>query len=160
MKSFLTRYKAPLLIVLGLAVLAVFALPAYASESRHWWDAFGWFGDIANFVKSLVVPPANYFHNRLAKLNGLVNAKFSGLGQLYQILNDFFYKLGSPAQAELSIRIPNNFLFPGYRGFSMNFFGAAQPYIRFLRNVLTASCSIFTVVICYHKIRTFFTEEG
>ena len=155
-----SKRKIVLLAVLIVVVLSLFLLPAYASESHSWWESFGWFGDIANFVKSLVVPPANYFHNRLAKLNGLVNAKFSGLGQLYQILNDFFYKLGSPAQAELSIRIPNNFLFPGYRGFSMNFFGAAQPYIRFLRNVLTASCSIFTVVICYHKIRTFFTEEG
>lgn len=147
-----------------LVVFAVFALviPAYASETteRHWWDAFSWFGDVANFIKSLVVPPANYWHNRLAKLNSLVNAKFSGLGQLYQTLNDFFYKLGDPAPADFKFRIPDNFLYPGYKGFSLDIFSITTPYLRFLRSFLTACCFVFTAVICYHKIRTFFTEEG
>lgn len=156
----LFRYKVPLLVLLAAAILAVSFTAAYAAEERHWWDAFSWFGDIANFVKSLVVPPANYFHNRLAKLNGLVNEKFSGVGQLYQILNDFFYKIGDPASADLTLRIPNNFLFSGYRGFSLNFFGAATTYISFLRTFLTACVSVFTVIVCYHKLRTFFTGEG
>ena len=156
----LNRYKILLLFALAAALFFVCLVPVYAAEGQHWWDAFSWFGEIANFVKSLVVRPANYFHNRLAKLNGLVNEKFSGLGQLYQVLNDFFYKLGSTAPAGLTIKMPDNFLFPGYRGFSMNFFGAALPYIRFLRSFLTAACSIFTVIVCYHKLRTFFTEEG
>jgi len=108
-------------IVLAVCVLLI---PAYASETqeKHWWDSFSWFGDIANFIKALVVPPENYWHNRLAKLNGLVNAKFSGLGQLYQTLNDFFYKLGDPALAEFKFQIPDNFLYPGYKGFSLDFF--------------------------------------
>lgn len=79
----LSKYKKPALIILALVVLAAFLVPAYAAEERHWWDAFGWFGDIANFVKSLVVPPENYFHNRLSRLNSLVNERFAGLGQLY-----------------------------------------------------------------------------
>lgn len=89
------------LLVLALAVLVFLALavPAYADDPTPWWDTFSWFGDVANFIKSLVVPPPNYWHNRLAKLNGLVNAKFAGLGQLYQVLNDFFFKLGDPAPA-------------------------------------------------------------
>lgn len=156
----LSRYRVPLLILLVVSVLAFFVTTAYADETHHWWDSFSWFGDIANFVKSLVVPPPNYFHNRLSKLNALVNQKFAGVGQLYQILNDFFYKLGDPAKANITLRIPNNFLFSGYQGFSVNFFGAAAPYIKFLRAFLTASFSIFTVVVCYTKVRTFFTEAG
>lgn len=147
-------------VVLAIAVFAVLLVSAQAAEVHHWWDAFSWFGDVANFIKSLVVPPENYWHNRLSKLNSLVNEKFSGLGQLYQVLNDFFYKMGDPAPAELILKIPSNFLFPGYQGFSMNFLGAALPYLRFLRGFLTACCSVFTVIICYHKLRTFFTEEG
>jgi len=156
----LSRYKVPLAVLLVAVAFCAFLVPAYAEETRHWWDAFSWFGDVAHFVKSLVVPPANYFHNRLSHLNDMVNEKFSGLGQLYQILNDFFYKLGDPAPAELTLRIPNNFLFRGYQGFSVNFFGAAMPYIRFLRTVLTAAFTVFTVVVCYHKLRTFFIGEG
>ena len=156
----LARYKVPLLVLLAAAILAASLTSVYAAEERHWWDAFSWFGEIANFAKSLIVPPANYFHNRLSKLNDLVNVKFSGVGQLYQILNDFFYKIGDPSTVDFSLRIPNNFLFSGYRGFSLNFFSAAAPYIGFMRTLLTASFSVFTVIICYHKLRTFFTEEG
>lgn len=143
-------------------VVCILFVPAFADDGSdgHWWDAFSWFGDIANFAKSLIVPPENYWHNRLAKLNGLINTKFSGLGQLYQTLNDFFRKLADPAQIQFKISIPNNFLFSGYRGFSIDFFGAAAPYIRFLRSVLSGSCFLFTIIVCYHKIRTFFTEEG
>lgn len=159
MKRF-SRCKVLLLVVLVVAVFLVSFTSAYAAEERHWWDAFSWFGEIANFAKSLIVPPANYFHNRLSKLNDLVNQKFSGVGQLYQILNDFFYKIGDPAPADLSLRIPNNFLFFGYQGFSLNFFGAAAPYIGFLRTFLTVCFSIFTVIVCYHKLRTFFVGEG
>ena len=141
-------------------VFALVAVPAYAAESRHWWEAFGWFGDVANFVKALVVPPANYFHNRLAKLNGMINQKFAGLGQLYQTLDQFFKKLADPAPISIPFRIPDNYLYKGHKGFSLDIFAIATPYLRFLRSCLTACCFLFTVVICYHKIRTFFTEEG
>lgn len=156
----LFRYRVPLLVIFAVVILVASVTMAHAEEVTHWWDAFSWFGEIANFVKSLVVPPANYFHNRLSNLNNLANQKFSGLGQLYQILNDFFYKLGDPADAAMTVRIPNNFLFAGYQGFSLNFFGAASPYIKFLRAFLTASFSIFTVIVCYTKLRSFFTEAG
>ena len=151
------------LVLAFLCLVMIFALvtvPAYAAESRHWWEAFSWFGDVANFIKSLVVPPANYFHNRLAKLNGMINAKFAGLGQLYQTLDQFFRMLADPAPISFTFRIPDNYLYRGHKGFSLDIFSIATPYLRFLRSFLTACCFLFTVVICYHKLRTFFTEEG
>lgn len=141
-------------------VFALVTVPAYAAESRHWWEAFSWFEDVANFIKSLVVPPANYFHNRLARLNGMINAKFAGLGQLYQTLDQFFRKLSDPSPISFTFRIPDNYLYRGHKGFSLDIFSIATPYLRFLRSFLTACCFLFTVVICYHKLRTFFTEEG
>lgn len=140
----------------------ILMVPAYAADDTggHWWDAFSWFGEIANFAKSLIVPPENYFHNRLAKLNGMVNAKFAGLGQLYRTLDQFFRVLSDPAPAQLKVSIPDNFFFQGYRGLSIDFFGSAAPYLRFLRSALSGSCFLFTVTVCYHKVRTFFTEEG
>ena len=151
------------MVLLAVLLAACFlVVPAFAEDSSgsHWWDAFSWFGEIANFVKSLIVPPENYFHNRLAKLNAMVNAKFSGLGQLYRTLDQFFRVLADPAPAQLKVSIPDNFFFQGYRGFSMDFFGAAAPYLRFLRSALSGSCFLFTIIVCYHKVRTFFTEEG
>ena len=147
-------------LVLLLGILAVTAFAADGSGGGHWWEAFSWFGDVANFIKSLIVPPENYWHNRLAKLNSLVNAKFSGLGQLYRTLDQFFRVLADPAPAQLKVSIPDNFFYQGYRGISVDFFAAAAPYIRFLWSVLSGSCFLITVIVCYHKVRTFFTEEG
>jgi len=154
------KQKSALHFVVFLLIVCSFSILAYADDSSHWRDAFSWFGDVANFVKSLVVPPANYWHNRLASLNSMINKKFAGLGQLYQTLNDFFYKLGDPAPTELTFAIPDDFLFPGFRGFSMDFLASSSLLIRFLRSFLTACCFVFTMIICYHKIRTFFTEDG
>ncbi len=145
--------------VLLLIAACFLFVPAFAvDEKKHWWDAFGWFGEIANFIKFLVVPPANYWHNRLMVLNNMINTKFAGLGQLYRTLDDFFRRLSDPAVGQLVATIPNDFLFRGYRGFSVDFFGAAAPYIRFLRAVLSGTCFLFTAIVCYHKVRTFFTE--
>mgnify|MGYP001028454877 CR=1 FL=1 len=154
------KRKTGFYLALLLIAACVLLVPAFAADGgKHWWDAFSWFGEIANFVKSLVVPPANYWHNRLALLNSMVNAKFAGLGQLYRTLDDFFRRLSDPAAGQIIASIPDDFLFRGYRGFSMNFFGAAAPYIRFLRAVLSGACFLFTAIVCYHKVRTFFTEE-
>ena len=42
----------------------------------------------------------------------------------------------------------------------MDFFGSATPYLQFLRAFLTATCFILTAIVCYNKLRKFFTEEG
>lgn len=131
-----------------------------AADGGQWYDAFSWFGDVANFIKYLVVPPENYFHNRLALLNNLINEKFGGLGQLYQTLDDFFHKLASPAAVRLKFTLPDNFLWPGSSGFTADLFTSAGPYISLLRGALTAAFFLLTVITCYHKLRTFFTEEG
>ena len=131
-----------------------------AADGGQWYDAFSWFGDVANFIKYRVVPPENYFHNRLALLNNLINEKFGGLGQLYQTLDDFFRKLATPKTAELQFRIPDNFWGSGYTGVSFNIFSGAGVYIQFIRGFLTAAFFLLTVIVCYHKLRTFFTEGG
>ena len=76
------------------------------------------------------------------------------------MINDFFRILSSPPDVSLNLTIPNNFLFPGYRGTRVDIFITARPYIDLIRNVLNASACLFTAITCYHKLRHFFTEEG
>ena len=84
---------------------------------------------INGFCNSLT--PQKIFKNIfVAKLNGMVNAKFSGLGQLYQVLNDFFYKLGDPAPAEFKFRLPDNFLYPGYQAIFSGASSSTPPIFR------------------------------
>ena len=94
------------------------------------------------FIRNLFVPDGDYFNDQLSSLNDHVNSRFAGLGQLYQMINDFFKILASPPDVSLRLTIPNNFLFPGYRGTSVDVFASGRVYIDFIRNVL--NCLLYT----------------
>lgn len=113
--------------------------------------------DIGVFIRDLFIPDANYFSNQLSSLNDHVNDRFGGVAYLYLMLNDFFNQLGNVPAVALNVNIPNHLFFPGYRGISIDFFTSAKPYISFLRNVLTASTCLLTAIVCYHKLRHFFS---
>ena len=142
-----------LIILLAILVAFTLSVPVLAADgqSRGFFDTLA---DIGMFIRNLFVPDGDYFNDQLSSLNDHVNSRFAGLGQLYQMIN------ASPPDISLRLTIPNNFLFPGYRGTSVDFFTSARPYIDFMRNVLNASACLFTAIVCYHKLRHFFTEEG
>ena len=121
-----------------------------------WYEAFSWFGDVANFIKYLIVPEPEYFHNRLYYLNTLVNSKFGGIAQLYNTLEDFFTKISSVKTAGLTFSLPNNYFFKGYKGFDFDILTMAYPYISLIRSVFSGFIFLITVIACYHKLRTFF----
>ena len=151
--------KKSLIILLAVLVAFTLSVPVLAADgqSRGFFDTLA---DIGTFIRDLFVPDGNYFNDQLSSLNDHVNSRFAGLGQLYQMINDFFKVLSSPPDVSLSLTVPNNFLFPGYRGTKVDVFTSARPYIDFMRNVLNASACLFTGIVCYHKLRHFFTEEG
>lgn len=121
---------------------------------------FSWIGDIAQFVKRLVVPDADYFHNQLADLSAHVNDRFGGLAYLYLMLNQFFNDLKQVPNVGLKMSIPNNFFYPGYRGVTIDALSTAKPYVDFLRAFLTSSFCLLIAISCYHKLRTMFREGG
>ena len=151
--------KKCLIILLSILVAFTLSVPVLAADgqSRGFFDTLA---DIGMFIRNLFVPDGDYFNDQLSSLNNHINSRFAGLGQLYQMINDFFKILASPPDISLRLTIPNNFLFPGYRGTSVDVFASGRVYIDFIRNVLNASACLFTAITCYHKLRHFFTEEG
>lgn len=148
------------IVAVSLAVILLFSFctVAYAADADGGIveSIFSGLKEAANFLGKLFVPDANYFHNKLGDLSARVNERFGGLAYLYRILNNFFSSLKNVPAIEFMVNIPNNFLFRGYKGISLDFFSAAKPYISFLRNTLNAFFYIFTAVICYKKLLTFF----
>lgn len=146
-------------VVIAFCIMIIFSFPAYAS-SPSFPVAFSFpsFHDLGDFFVSLFVPGEDYFNDNLRSLNDLINSRFGGLGELYQIINNFFSIFQSSRPAEITFSLPSNYFFPGYRGFSYNVFALAAPYISFVRNVLNSSCILFTAIACYHKLRVFFSE--
>lgn len=147
------HFAVPFLLVMVLLL----SLPVVAAdgESR---SIFSGLLDIGIFIRDLFVPDGNYFNNQLSSLNDHINSRFAGLGQLYQMINHFFQQLQNAPTAKLGLTIPSNFFFPGYRGTKVDFLLSARPYIELLRDVLNASACLLTAIICYHKLRHFFTE--
>lgn len=155
------KYEKKLIaVLLVLVLLFSTAVVAYAADADGGIveSIFSGLKEAANFLKRLIVLDANYFHNKLGDLSARVNERFGGLAYLYLMLNDFFTSLRNAPTIEFMMNIPNNFLYRGYKGISLNFFTSAKPYISFLRGTLTASSCLFTAVICYKKLLTFFNR--
>ena len=114
--------------------------------------------DIYQAAKNIFVPKEDYFHNKLKHLNDLVNDRFAGLGHLYLMLNDFFKRLNNPKEASLTFTLPDNYFFAGSGGFTGDLLLSARPYINMLRGVLNGAICVYTAIVCYHKLRKFFSE--
>ncbi len=114
--------------------------------------------DVYQAVKNIFVPKEDYFHNKLNHLNNLINDRFAGLGHLYLMLNSFFKRLNNPKEASLTFTLPENYFFSGSGGFTGDLLFSARPYINMLKAVLNGAVCIYTAIVCYHKIRKFFSE--
>lgn len=141
------------LILFGVFVFLACPVVAFAAEGD---GLFSGLASIAQFLKNLIVPNPDYFHNKLAALSGQVNEKLGGVAYLFQMLREFFAQLNSAPTAGIVFQLPDNFFFGGYRGMSMDLFSGAKPYVGMLRNVGTAAFCVLTAIVCYHKLRAFF----
>ncbi len=119
---------------------------------------FDTLADVYQAVKNIFVPKDDYFHNKLNRLNNLVNDRFAGLGHLYLMLNSFFKRLNNPKEASLTFTLPENYFFSGSGGFTGDLLYSARPYINMLKAVLNGAVCIYTAIVCYHKLRKFFSE--
>lgn len=157
--------KRLIAILMTAAVLICLPLPALAMER----DAvpvpppsvlsiFDTLADVYQAVKNIFVPKEDYFHNKLNHLNNLVNDRFAGLGHLYLMLNSFFKRLNNPKEASLTFTLPENYFFSGSGGFTGDLLFSARPYINMLKAVLNGTVCIYTAIVCYHKLRKFFSE--
>lgn len=137
-----------------LMLLLSLSIPAFAVDAED---------EQANtsFIKSLFVPSDNYFQNKMQVLNDKVNAKLGGVAYLYNMLQSFFTTLDSGApDVGINFSLPNGYLYNGYKGFKYDFLYTAKPYIKLMKDVLTAACYLITGIVCYHKLRTFFSASG
>jgi hypothetical protein len=90
--------KKCLIILLAVLVAFTLSVPVLAADgqSRGFFDTLA---DIGMFIRNLFVPDGDYFNDQLSSLNDHINSRFAGLGQLYQMINDFFKILATPPNA-------------------------------------------------------------
>lgn len=148
-----------LALVMVLLVLLTISLPVFAANTDDEKPPT-FFHYLANLFKSVFVPSDHYFYNKTAELNNNINKKLGGVAQLYHIIENFFKSLDMPdANASLSLNMPNDFFYDGYKGTKVDIFAMAKPFIRLLKDVFNVTLCILTAIACYHKLRGFFTEQ-
>lgn len=147
--------KKMVAVLLAAVLLFAFAVPAFATSGG---GLFSGLKDAANFLRRLIIPDPNYFHNQFADLSRRVNDRFGGLAYLYLMLNDAFETLKQSQTVDIIFKVPNNFMFRGYQGMSINIMQYAKPYTDLLRDVLNVVVCLITAIVCYKKLLTFFHE--
>lgn len=151
--------KKILSILMVILLLSTLTIPVLAANDNNE-KSPSFFSNMAQLFKSLFVPSDHYFYNKVAELNNNVNKKLGGVAQLYHIIENFFKSLNMPDnEANLSFELPNNWFYDGYKGTSLNLFSMAKPFIRLLKDVFNVCLCILTAIVCYHKLRGFFTEQ-
>lgn len=113
---------------------------------------------IAEFIRWLFVPGANYFAGKSAALSGHLNRKLGGVAELYRLLEDFFKALGGSYPTRMQARLPAGFWFPGSEGVSWDIFGLVEPMLPVIRAISTGVIVLMTAIAIYHHLRRFFQE--
>lgn len=138
-------------------LLASLTCVAYASDVNDG-DMGGFFAKMFDFVKGLFFPSSDYFPNQIQRLQGIVNKKMGGVGYLYSMLKNFFTQLkNTSVSTALTFSIPDNFLFKGDKGITINLLESAAVYIKLLRDVVNVVVCLVTAMVCYKKLSAFFS---
>lgn len=148
------------LIVLLLCITLFFSLSisVCASDVSPTADEGFTFGTILEFIKDIFVPSTNYFNNKIAVLNNNINDRLGGVAYLFQMINSFFDTLKTAPLTEFNFSVPDGMYGSDYKGFSIDVFSMAKPFIRILRSVSIAFMCLFTGIICYKKLIKLFEK--
>lgn len=117
------------------------------------------FDNLYEFVRGIFIPSNDFFPNQIQQLQDKVNEKMGGVGYLYDMLKSFFDGLkNTTVSTPLNFSLPDNFLFDGYKGMSIDFLASGAVYVKFLRDFANVLICLATAFVCYKKLTSFFSD--
>lgn len=114
----------------------------------NFWDT------LVETIKGLFVPEDGYFEEWFQSLKDAFDRQVGGVGGLLEYIQQKFQALqnGQHRRTSLVITLPDNLLFPGFKGVSGNMLAGLDSMLTFLRNVLTAIVVILTAIAVIRKV--------
>ena len=104
-------------------------------------------------IKGLFIPSADYFKNFFDEIKSAFDKKLGGLSDLLGSLGSSFESLkNSTAKTTLTIKMPDNQLFAGYKGITVDVLKYVGPVLSFIRGLFNAILVVSTIIICYRKL--------
>lgn len=111
------------------------------------WDKF------IEMLKSIFIPSPDYFQNFFNEIKTAFENKLGGIGELLGAVSNMFDSLKNvDSESSLTISIPDNQFYNGYKGLEVDAFQHIKPLMFYVRGILNSILVVFTVVICYKKI--------
>lgn len=109
---------------------------------------------LKNMFLSLFVPRDGYLNSWFADIRTAFDSKTGGLSASFSSFQSSVSALTTaPEQAlRLDIVLPNNWLYSGYRGTTVNLLGFAGGFFSFIRLVFNGIIVFFTGIACYQKL--------
>ena len=115
----------------------------------------GWLKDfwdnLLAFFKRLFIPHDGYFDDWFEDIRRAWYAKLGGLGTLFDQISNAFKGL-SGNRGGLKIALPPNIFYSGFAGYEVDLVPYMQPFLSFIRPVLTAFFVIITAIFCYKRV--------
>jgi hypothetical protein len=145
-----------------IALLLLFAFPLAVSASVGGDDDGGLLGGLVsgflNGLKDLFIPDADFFDAFNADIQNAIDRKTGGLASYFQSVTDQFSGLqtGHLTNDKLDFEMPDNILYPGYKGTKVNLLGGLGGFVTWFRPIFSAFMVVSTIVLCYRKTISLF----
>lgn len=103
---------------------------------------------------SIFVPEDGYLQQWYNDIKTAFEKKVGGLSSAFSNLSSAFNSLKTSAEerTKIILTLPDNWIFQGYKGTSVDLLGYAGGFMSFLRNIFNGIILISTIIICYKNL--------
>lgn len=111
-----------------------------------------------NGLKSLFIPDDNFFASFNADIQSAIDRKTGGLATYFSNITNEFNRLQNSHSTNnaLTLKMPDNHLYNGYRGVSVNLLGGIDSFSVWFRGLFSAFMVITTIILCYRRVISLF----
>lgn len=115
---------------------------------KSFWDK------LLQFFKDLIIPPPDYFKNWFEEVKTKFSEKMGSLATFFDSIGGIFDGLKSKSyeKSKVMFTVPDNSIFMGYKGTSVDLLGFASSWLSWLRTIFNGILVLFTGLICYRKL--------
>lgn len=148
-----------------MAVIILFSFPMTVNASTGEIDG-GFLGGlfdglldgIIEGLKDLFIPSDDFFASFNGDISQAIDRKTGGLVFSFKAVTDEFNQLQSGGQTNntLKLTMPDNILYSGYKGTSVNLLGGIGDFATWFRGLFSAFMVVSTIILCYRKVVALF----